>query len=285
MGMRSKVAIVTDSVACIPQELAEKYSIYVVPPNIILNGKVYRDGVDITAAEIYQHLKHDESFLSSSPSPGSYLEAYRSLSQRAGEVFCITLSSKFSAIYEAANLGKELFKKESRVEVEVFDSQTAAAAQGLVALAAARVAAEGGNLKQVTQTAMEVRKKVQLFGMLENLHYVARTGRVPKVIAKVGSFLNIKPILTVSQGEAHLAAIARNKRQGLNLLLKEIEKEKGNGDLHVAVMHADALEWGKGFVEEISSTFNCAELFLTEFTPIMGFATGPGLLGVAFYAI
>jgi len=165
----------------------------------------------------------------------------------------------------------------------VLDSQTATAAQGFIALAAARLAQEGKALDEVVKTAEEVRDKVTFIALLDTIEHVYRTGRIPKVASKVGSKLNIKPILTSSSGLIKFKGIARNRAQGTNRMLEIMREKVGSNPVHVAVMHAYVPEEAEQLKQRISTEFNCAELWLTEFSPVMGYATGTGTLGIAFY--
>jgi len=285
--MINKVAIVTDTTACIPKEQVEKYGIEVVPIELIFEDRVYRDGIDISPAEFYTLLRQAEKLPTTSGSlPGPYLEAYHNASRMAASILCIIESSKFSGMFNAARVAMEMAKKAiPDVAVEVLDCATAAAGQGLVALAAARAAASGKSLTEVVETARGVMRRVSLFATLDTLHYLVKGGRVPKAASLVNSLLQIKPIFTVNQGDAHTVALPRTTRSAIKRILKLTGQKVVKGQpLHVAVMHADALNEAVALRNRISSQFDCAELFITEFTPVMGVHTGPGVIGVAFYS-
>jgi len=284
--MANKVAIVTDTTACIPREQVEKYGIELVPVDIIFGDKVYRDGIDITPDQFYALLRQAEKLPTTSGSlPDPFLEAYREASKRAASILCITLPAKLSGMCNSAQLAKQMAKEAlPNVVIEVLDCGTAAAAQGLVVLAAARAAASGGSLTKVIETARNVMQRVNLFATLDTLYYLVKGGRVPKAAALVGSLLKIKPIFTVTDGEAHPVTNPRTTAGAMKRILKIMEQKVAKGQpLHVAVMHADALDRAKELMGEISSQFDCAELFITEFTPVMGAHTGPGVIGIAFY--
>ena len=283
--MANNVAIVTDSISCLTKELIEVYSIGIVPIMLLVQGKVYRDLVDITPSEAYElFLQDPETFSTSPAAPGHYLEAYREVSSRAKSILCVTLSSKLSVGYEMACEARELAKTElPTTPIEVLDSQNVTAAEGFVVLAAARAAAEGEDLAEVIKTAKEVRDKVAFVILLDTIRHVYRTGRIPKVASQIGSILNIKPILTSSSGLLRLQGLAKNREQGKSRLLEILRDKVGQCPVHVAVMHAYASEDAEILKDRISSEFNCAELWITEFSPVMGYATGTGTLGFAFY--
>ncbi len=279
------VAVVTDSIANLTKELAEQHKITIVPIRLLVQGKIYRDMVDMTPSQAYElFLQDPDSFKTSPAAPGHYLEAYREASQKARDILCITLSSKLSTGYDMACAAREQAKDElPGVSIEVMDSQNATAAEGFIALAAARAAAEGKDLAEVVKVAEEVRDKVTFVVLLDTIRHVYRTGRIPKVASQVGSILNIKPILTSSSGLVGFKGIVRNREQGINRILQEMRRAVGQSPVHCAVMHAYCPEEAERLKERVASEFNCAELFITEFTPVMGYATGTGTIGCAFY--
>jgi DegV family protein with EDD domain len=284
--MKPKVAIVTDSIACLPAELVGQYQLRVVPVNIHFDGRVYRDGLDITTDEAYRLLEEAPSRFTSSPaSIAEYLEAYRQAGARSKAILCLTLSSALSTLYNMARLAKKEAEKEApKRTIEVFDTGTAAVGEGLIVSAAARAAAEGKGLAQVIKVAKAVKSKVRVVGLMETVRHVYRTGRIPRFTAQAGSLLRIKPMFGISGGIVRLAGLTRSKESGMRRVLKMMKKAVGSSPVHVAVAHANEPEAGKEFKERIASQFNCVELWLANFSPVMGYATGKGTLAVAFYS-
>ena len=284
--MAEKVAIITDSSACIPQELVEKYGIQLVPMNVIFGAQTYEDGIDITPSEFYNLLRQAKELPATShSSPGAHLEAYRRASLRADNILCITLSSKFSGQFNSARVAMEMAKDSlPDVTIKVLDCGSAAAAQGLVVLAAARAAASGQSLTGVIKTANSVAKGVSLLAMVDTLDYLVKGGHVRRAAALASSMLRIKPIFTLNEGDARPVTNARTTLGAIKRMVKLMgQKIVAGQPLHVAVMHADALDEALVLRDQISSRFDCTELLITEFTPVMGVHIGPGLIGIAFY--
>ncbi|MCX7912027.1 MAG: DegV family protein [Dehalococcoidales bacterium] len=285
--MEPQVAIVTDTTACVPADYVARYGIEVVPIQLIIDGRTYRDGIDISAGEFYAMLRQSKKLpTTSSSSPQHYLDAFRRAGRRAKRIFCLTEPSRFSAMYNSARIAAELARGElGDTVIEVVECTTAAAGQGLVAIAAARAAMAGADLAGVREVASRVMAKVNLFAALDSLHYLARSGRVPQAAAMVNSLLDIKPIFTLNHTEARTVALPRTMKSAANRILKLMVSSARKGKaLHVAVMHADAPDEANRFKDRVISQFDCREVFITEFTPVMGVHTGPGLIGVAFYA-
>jgi DegV family protein with EDD domain len=283
--MADKVAIVADSICCIPREMVKQYGITIAPIPISFQGKIYRDWVDITPSEAYElFLEEPESFKTAGASPGIFLEAYRQASKRAKNILCVTLSAKLSGACDAAKQAIEEAKKElPELSVEVLDSETVTAAEGFVALAGARAAEMGKSLAEVVKAAEEMRYKVTFLAMLETIRHIYRTGRIPKIAAVAGSMLNIKPILTTSGGIVRFVTAARSRERGIDKMLKIMRNRVGQRPVHVAVMHAYAPDEAEKLEKRVAAEFNCTELWVTEFSPVMGYATGTGTLGLAFY--
>lgn len=284
--MVCNVVIVTDTTACIPREKVEQYGIELVPIELIFGDTVYRDGIDLTSAQFYSLLQKADKLPTTSGSlPGPYLEAYRLASLRTNNIVCITESSRFSGMFNSARLAMEMVKEElPNLRIELIDCTTAAAGQGLVALAAARAAVTAKNLAEVVNMVRELMHRVYLFASLDTLKYLVKGGRVPQAAALVNYLLNIKPVFSVNGGEVHTLALPRSTDNAMKRILKLMKNEIGKGKwIHVAVMHANVIEKAEQLREQISSRFKCNEIFVTEFTPVMGTHTGPGVIGVAFY--
>jgi DegV family protein with EDD domain len=257
-----------------------------VPVQLIFGDKTYRDGVDISPSDFYNLLRQAKVTPSTSASsPVPYLEAYRKAGQKAESILCLTEPSRFSAMFDSAGVAREMAKKTFKnVFIEVVECTTAAAGQGLVALAAAKAAKIGKSLNEVVGVTVRMMSRVNIFATLDTLQYLAKSGRVPQAAALVNSLLNIKPIFTLNHSDARTVALPRTMKSAIKHILKLMEQNMHKGPMHVAVMHADAMDKAVTLKNQISSKFECNEIFITEFTPVMGVHTGPGLIGVAFYS-
>jgi len=282
----NRVAVITDSVSCLPGDLVDKYAVKVVPVSVVINGRAYRDGIDITPREVYQLVATSKNLPgTTSPSPGDFLEAYRELSNRVNGIICITICSDISMMYDSAMQAKRMAEEEMpHVAISVLDSRTAGGAQGFVALEAARAAVSGKDLAQVTRAAERMISRVSMIAVLDTLRYLAKAGRIPRVAAWAGSMLKIKPILTFSPEGIGLLERARTKPRAVQRLLEIMEERTVGKPVHVNLMHANVLDDAEALKERIESQFDCAELFITDFAPTMGVQAGPGVLALAFYS-
>ena len=279
-----QVAIVTDSVACLTREQVARYSIGIVPLNIVYDGKAYKDWVDITPKEAYEFfLKNPNVFSTSTPTPDDFLQVYRKASQQANNILCITLSTKLSTTNNTAILAIDYARKElPGVSIEVMDSWTATAAEGFIVLAAARAAEDNKSLVEVTKAAEEMRGKVNVLVLLDTIRHVYRSGRVPRIAAMAGSMISIRPLLSVYKG-VNFIGVARNREKGIELLIRRTREKVDGKPIHIAVVHAYAQDEAEKLKIRVSNELNCREIWISEFSPIMGYACGTGTLGLAFY--
>lgn len=280
-----EIAIVTDSVACLTKELVEQYGIEIIPLNILAAGKVYRDWLDMTPSQAYElFLKDPDSFKAAPANPEECLEVFRRAGQKAKNILCINLSVRISTLYNVVRIAREKAKEElPDIRIELLDSETATAAQGFIVLAAARAVEAGKSFEEVIETAKQLKEKVNAIVLLDTVKYVYRSGRVPRIAAQAASVLNIRPIFTVGS-TIHFAMAVRSKKSGIEHILKMTRAKIDNKPIHCAVMHAYDIEEAQKLKSQVTSEFNCVEIWISEFSPLMGYATGTGTLGLAFYA-
>ena len=286
MVLQHDVAVVVDSSSCLPPDLLRKWNITVVPHELIIDQRSFRDGVDIRPTEFYRLLAegNSSSLTTAAPQPGHFLEAFQTAGQLAPNVLCLTLSARFSATYASACAAADLAReKMASNSVKVVDSHAAAGASGLIALAAARWASMGLKLEQVAANVDRLAPKVNLLAFLDTLRYLSRSGRVRKLEAWAGSLLSIKPLTELRMGEARMLEKPRSRAKAKERLLHVMRHRVAGMPVTVNVMEADAVEDARDLSRQIETEFDCQEMIVSQFTPVMGLHTGPGLLGVAFY--
>jgi DegV family protein with EDD domain len=282
----TRLALITDSAACLPRHLVEEHGIDVVPLALVLEGKVYPDQADGDNDQFYQHLRSARRLpTTASPSPGDYLETLRRAASKAEAALCITVGSRFSSSYDSAEQAAERARVElPTLQVKVIDSGAAAMAQGFVVLEAARAAAAGGDLEAAAGRAETLKPRVAIIALLDTLDYLARGGRVPRAAAWASTLLQVKPIVEFSHGSVRLVSRARVHRRAQERLFALLEERvTGAESLHLCVHHADAPEEALALAEQARSALNPVELYISEFTRVMSAHTGPGLLGFAYY--
>ncbi len=285
MEVSNHVAIVVDSAISLPRETIEDHGLIVVPMKVTFEGKSYRDGLDMEVSEFYRRLRRAQRLpTTSAPSPSAFLQAFREASERTNQILCLTVASRFSTTHNSARLAVESASSElPEVQIELFDTSTAAAAQALVTLEAARSASRGMSLQEVRDIAQQIALKVSLVASLDTLYYLWKGGRVPIVGHWITSVLKIKPILELAQGDIRMVERPRTRKKATKRLLEILRSQTSGSGIHAIVVHAHCLEEAKALRDRIAAEFQCEELLISEFSPVLGAHIGPGLLGVAFW--
>jgi DegV family protein with EDD domain len=278
-----KVAVVTDSTANLPALVVEKYGITVVPINLHWGNETYKDGVDITVEEVYRRLRETKKIpKTAAPSVGDFLQTYLRLSDEVDGIVSIHLPENLSGTVKSARVAAELARE--HVPVYVIDTGTATMGVGFVVLAAARAAERGAEIGKVMEVAEEISPRTTVLAIIDTLEYLYRSGRISKAQGLLGVALRIKPILTIHNREVDILAKTRTTSRGISIMLDEMEERVDGNPVHVAVLHADSLEEARHLKQLVEERFDCLEIFTCSMTPVMGAHTGPGLLGLAFYA-
>ncbi len=281
-----KVKVVADSAVCLPSELIERYGIELVPERIAFGDRVYRDGIELNPGEFYTLLQQAKELpTTSAPSPEDFAVAYQKAIQDAESVACILVTAGLSSM----GLKSALVAREScpEIPVEVIDSRTAVGAYGFVVLAAARAAANNRSLPEVIKIVEDMKGRVNMIATLDTMKYLEKGGRVGKAACWAGSLLCIKPIIEVptSTGVVEPVGRVRSRNKALEWLLDVMEERiSGEQPIHVSIDHANVPDEADWLKDQISSRFNCAEIFINHFAPVAGVHCGPGVIGVSFYA-
>ena len=257
----------------------------IVPMLVHVGGDTYRDGVDLSASDFYAMQRRGARTRTSAPSPGAFLEAFERASEIADSILCITVSAEYSASAAAAETARLRFLEERPdADVRILDSETAIGAQGLIAWEAGRVASSGADLDAVERAALIIRERVSLLAYVDTLRYLWKGGRVPVIAHLATSVLKIKPVFELRRSKVTPLARPRTPRRAVARML-ELMRERAPTDmpLRVSVMHADAPERATLVADAVLAEFDCAELFHSEVTPVIGAHIGPGMVAVAFW--
>jgi DegV family protein with EDD domain len=255
-----------------------------VPLRISVDGRDYRDMIDITPAELYRLLRQRVMPTTASPSVGDYVQAFEA---EPGPVLCLTVGSRISAMDRAARLAAEA---SANGPVEVFETGTAAGGLRLVALAAARMAAAGLRLDELCQHVGQICARIEMVGMLETVEFLARSGRVPEIAHWGSSVLRVRPVVRFRHGRGGLAALVRSPRKGVAELhriahadaLSQGAGPRGEG-LVGAVFHSDAADLAEELMVRLRGDLPEADLSMCEMTASMATHVGPGVVAEALY--
>ena len=282
----ARVAVVTDSSACLPIDLLKAHRITTVPLTFLFDGGLQYDGA-LSGRDFYALLRASRRFpTTAAPAPAAFLEAFRRATATADSALCVTLPAAFSGTYGSALNAAEMAREElPGFPVRVVDCHCLAMCHGFAVLYAARAAADGATLEEAEAIVRDVASRSHLLGVLDTLRYLAKSGRVPLVFHWATSLLRIKPILVAEGEDVRAAGRVRTTRRALDRLVAQVEERLSpERPLHMAVMHADAEEAAGGLAAGLRRRFQPEELLITESTSVMGAHTGPGFVGVAFFS-
>jgi fatty acid kinase fatty acid binding subunit len=281
------VAVITDSVAQVPPQTADRWGITVVPLVVTIGVEKFLDGVDLAPAELYRRMRIQKVLpKTSSPSVGQYLECFRACLRAGAEaVLHISLSSKLSTSYDVSLQAAQIAREEhSGRAIEVLDSFQGAISEGFITIEAARAAAEGLPLEEVMRRARAAMSRSGLIVSLATLEYLARGGRIGKAAYWAGSLIKVRPLITLADGVATPVSRARGEAHALQLMVDWVASNTaGRRGLTLAVMEADAPEAAARLSELAVQQLHPAEIFHSDFTPVMGVHTGPDLVGLGYY--
>jgi DegV family protein with EDD domain len=272
-----RIAIVTDSAASVPAELAREVELEIMPVGIQIDNQFHREGLDLTPEEFYALLEEKENVTTSQPSPGDFLAIYNKLVNKAKEIISIHITSRQSGTVGVA----ELVKKDIPIPITVVDSESASMGQGFVALAAARAALRGKSREEILEIIERVKQKTTVFVAVPTLKYLARSGKVGRVQAKVASLLTIKPILSVKNGLVQAVDKKRSYGQALQRMIALVEKRFPTEKLTIAVLHSNAPEKAEEFKQIVEERLRCAQVFIAEMGASLAVHGGQGMLGIA----
>lgn len=273
------VKIITDSTSDIPSQVAQELGITVIPLHVHFGTDVYRDGVDLSAAEFYRKLVTSKSLPTTSTiSPGEFAEIYDDLSEQTDEILAVVISSKLSATHEAALQGRELRKRKD-CRVEVIDSQLVLMALGLIVIAAAKESQAGASLEQVVSIVGRALPKVHIRMAFDTLEYVRKGGRIGRAEAFLGTLLSFKPILTIKEGEATPVARERTRPRAIEHLRRFATGFTNIKEM--AVEYTTTPEEAAALVQYLDQAFPKGRIYMSTVGSVMGTHLGPGALGVA----
>ena len=243
------IAVVTDSTADIPSELVEQTGVTIVNAFVRFGDEEFRDGVGISSEDFYSRLARDKDVFptTSQPSPGDFKTVYDRLLEENDEIVSIHISSAVSGTYASAVAGAAQADP-SGERIKHVDSRSASMATGFIALAAQEIIADGGSAGDALSAANDMVPRVQFAGTPDTLEYLKRGGRLKGAQALMAGILNIRPVLSVIDGEVAVIAKPRSHRRAMSKLISTVVDEHAPLT-NLAVMHTD--HSSKGEAEDV----------------------------------
>jgi DegV family protein with EDD domain len=275
-----EIAIVTDSTADLPAEIARELGITIVPLKVIFGQEVYQDGVDMDSTVFYRRLRAGETATISQPSPGEFEAAYRKLLAKTETIISIHISRDLSGTVNAAEAARALLRG---ADITVIDSRLVAGALGLLVQAAARAAREGKSRGEIIGLIKEFMREIRVFFCVDSLEYLRRGGRIGGAQALLGTILNIKPILTLHDGIIQPFEKVRGHRVALRRLAEIVFQEAGPQPVTCLVVEGDNREAADALTKLLSGLPPGSKVGVGRVGTVVGAHAGPGVFGVVVY--
>jgi len=284
-----KVVIVTDSTASIPETLIDELNIRWVPYYIHRGQEVLRDLVTAQSDPFYKWLPTARELpKTASPGPGDYITLYEQLADEGfSEIVSIHMTSKASGAYQAAVAARAMVLETiPKLQIDVIDTLNVSMCHGWMVIEAARLALAGKGMDQVIEQVRRMIPVAQMIQTADTLRYLYLGGRIGKAKHLLGSILNIKPLISMKDGEIVAVGQARSRGEAYRSIARLVEKAVGNkGKIKIAYMHAAACEEALKLKELVEDRVIAVESLVCELSPALGVHSGPGTAGVCYYPV
>jgi DegV family protein with EDD domain len=277
----SKIAVITDSTAYIPQELVDQYQITVAPQVLIWGEETFRDGVDISPIEFYTRLsKADIMPTTSQVAVVDFKEIYEKLHGEGKEIIAILISDLLSKTVNSAELAKQMVPE---AKIMVVNSETTAMELGFLVLTAARAAADGASLEECVEAVKAAKQRSGVIFTVDTLEFLHRGGRIGGASRYLGTALKVKPLLELMEGRIEPLEQVRTKKKAHERLVQLIvERVAGKENIRIASLHANAADDARMLLDIIKEKVNPIEVVFSEVSPVIGAQAGPGTIGIAY---
>jgi DegV family protein with EDD domain len=283
------VAILTDSVASIPECLIQSLSIFREAYYIHRGCEVLRDLETIHLDELLTWLPTARTLpTTASPGPGDYISAYEKIiASGRSQIISLHMTSKASGAYQAAMVAKEMAAERfPGVQIEVVDTLNVSMCQGWIAIEAARAALAGMGLAEILAQVRKILPLTRMIQTADTLRYLYLGGRIGKAKHLVGSILKIKPLISMEDGVIVALGTARSREHAYQMMVDEAEKLCGQARrVKAAYVHAGAWLEAEKLRDLFESRLEIVESFFTDLSPALAVHTGPGTVGVCFYPV
>jgi len=277
----TKVAIITDSTAAIPPDLAAALNITVVPLTVNWDGQTLRDGVDISYEDFYSRLTKSKTLpTTSQPSTGDFARAYEDLLSKGYDVFALLISAGISGTCDSAQQALAHFPGK---KIKVMDSRQASMPLTMAAIRVAKAAQKGATLLEIENLATDICGRVKTYFALDTLEFLHRGGRIGGAARLMGTALDLKPILTLDEGIIKPIGKVRTFKRATKNIYEIVRKELGkNGKINylglVTTYESDLNQ----LKEDANDLFEINELITGFISPVIGVHVGPGAFGFVY---
>jgi DegV family protein with EDD domain len=270
------IGVVTDSTADLPRQAQERLGVSVVPLIVNWDGQSFRDSIDLSTADFYRRLRASKTLpKTGAPSLAAFETAFREQLQHQDAVVSVNLAARLSATYDVARRAGESVDPQ---RIAVVDSGSVSIGLGWLAEKAADLARQGLELKEIVEQLEEVRGRLRIYALLETLEFLKRGGRIGRAAALAGTLLNVKPILSINDGEVAPVERVRTMSGALRRLV-ELVVAAGPVE-RLGVVDGDAAASAGQVADQLRAHYPDLTIDRGELGPVVGTHGGPGVVGV-----
>lgn len=283
-----KYCITTDSNSDLPQEYIDKLNTTIIPQYYSFGDTVYGDELNMPPAEFYERMKKGELPGSQANNPAVIEEKFRALLDKDLDIIHIGFSSALSGSYNnVCMVAKELLEEYTDAKITVIDSLNVSLGESIMVLHAHALKDKGASYEEVVSAIEEFKHHINVQFTVDDLFHLQRGGRVSKTTAVVGSALNLKPFLYVSDaGTLVSAGTVRGRKKSLHTLVDRMKatlEENTDYSLPVGIVHGNCLEDAQAVAELVKEQTDFTNIIINDISPSIGTHAGPGALGILYY--
>ena len=271
-----KIGFVTDSTAYLPENIRAEFDVEVVPVQVVIDGKAFDEGSEISAQQVAQALKQGKAVTTSRPSSAQFIAAYQRVLDRGyDQIISVHLSSELSGTYESALLAVA----KSDLPVRVIDSRTIALAMGYPLIGGVKLAQSGAAIDDVEDNIRNRCEQSSIIFYVDSLEHLKRGGRISALQSRIGTALSLKPLLTVADGLIVQRELVRNSQKAL-ARIGEIAQASAAVPSELAILHVEALAPAEKLAAQISQKLDNAEIPVIAAGAVVGTHLGAGAVAL-----
>lgn len=273
--------VVTDSTSDLPISYRKENQLRIIPLNVHVLDKTYKDGVDLNNQEYYKRLLREPiSPLTSQPSSGDFLAIFDNFADD-DEIAVVLISSCLSGTIQSALLARDIVLQKRKMKIEIIDSLSTSLGLGFQVMRSCDLLEEGKSLTEVKAELLRIQDKSRVYFVVDDLEYLFRGGRISRISKKIGNLLQLKPVLALNEGQIDVFDKVRTKPKAIRKILQLLQDDSAEIE-KLAVIHVDNEEEASKILREIE-TFYPGPILIAEAGPVIGTHTGPGTIGLAYY--
>ncbi len=277
------IQLITDSTASLPQDVADRLGIPIIPQVVMFGDESFLEGIEIDNETFLNRLQSEKELpKTAAPPPGLFVEQFKRLGP-ADTAICIHPSAEISGTVRSAMIAKEQFPE---ADIRIIDTRAIASPLAQMVLIAHQWVQEGRSADDIIQGIEQLMARSRIFFLVNTLEYLQKGGRIGGASAFIGSILQVKPILELRDGRIEPLERERTHKRALKRLKELVIAQSARGqDAHLTVLHAAVPDEAKALADDLAGQLGVdTPVLITDVTPAIVTHAGPGVLGVGFFA-